>query len=88
MAAVSEDKMRTIRSESELARAKDMLLRMKADPSLITKSAYRANKDLWPKNRIPFIDMHLEYLNAHSEIGVEDYLSNLRLKLRKNNQYK
>jgi hypothetical protein len=80
--------MKSLRTEAELTKARDILVRMEADSSLITKSAYRANAERWPKNRITFIDIHMEYLNIHPEITVEDYLSNLRLKIRKNTTYK
>lgn len=80
--------MKSLRSEAELAKAKAVLLRLEADPSFITESAYRANAERWPKNRITFIDIHMEYLNTHPEISVEDYLSNLRLKIRKSTTYK
>lgn len=75
--------MKAVRSEEEVAQAKDMLLKMEADPAFITKPAYRANADLWPKHRISFIEIHLEYLHNNPQISTKDYISNLRLKLRK-----
>lgn len=75
--------MKTIRDEVELAQARDILKRMEADPSFITKPAYRANTEKWPKHRISFIEIHMEYLNAYPQISTKDYISNLRLKLRK-----
>lgn len=56
---------------------------MQGDPSLVTKSAYRANAELWPGNRISFIDAHLAYLKTHPAVNPSHYLSNLRLMLRK-----
>lgn len=75
--------MKTIRGEDEIANAKALLLKMKADPAFITDSAYRANTALWPKHRIPFVEVHLEYLHNNPQISTKDYISNLRLKLRK-----
>ncbi|HYF96718.1 MAG TPA: hypothetical protein VD947_01630 [Patescibacteria group bacterium] len=75
--------MKTIRAEVDLAEAKSLLLQMEADSSFVTQSAYRANIERWPKNRISFIDIHMEYLRTHPQISIKDYISNLRLKLRK-----
>ena len=55
---------------------------METDKSLVTKSAYRANSDLWPGNRISFVDSHLAYLKSHPAVNPAHYLSNLRLMLR------
>lgn len=56
---------------------------MEADPNLITKSAYRANIDVWPDNRISFVDSHLAYLKAHPAVDPRHYLSNLRLMIKR-----
>ena len=55
---------------------------METDQSLVTKSAYRANSDLWPGNRISFVDAHLAYLKSNPAVNPAHYLSNLRLMLR------
>ena len=57
---------------------------MEGDPGLVTVSAYRANSELWPGNRISFIQAHLNYIKAHPAVNPRHYLSNLRLMLRKN----
>ena len=56
---------------------------METDKSLVTKSAYRANADLWPGNRISFVQSHLVYLKSHPAVNPSHYLSNLKLMLRK-----
>ena len=56
---------------------------METDKSLVTKSAYRANGDLWPGNRISFVQTHLVYLKGHPAVNPNHYLSNLKLMLRK-----
>ncbi len=56
---------------------------METDSTLVTKSAYRANGELWPGNRISFVDSHLAYLKSHPAVNPSHYLSNLRLMLRK-----
>lgn len=71
-----------------MAEAKSVLMIMEADPAFITESAYRANTELWPKHRISFIDAHMEYLQTHPQVSTKDYISNLRLKLRKSKTVK
>lgn len=56
---------------------------MQSDKNLVTKSAYRANAELWPGNRISFVDTHLVYLKSHPAVNPNHYLSNLKLMLRK-----
>lgn len=62
---------------------KAALEEMVDDPHMITKSGFRANKELWPDNKISFVQMHLDYLKKHSRVNPEHYLSNLRLMIRK-----
>lgn len=80
--------MKVVRSEEELAEARAILVHMEADPAFITQPAYRANAERWPDHSISFIDIHMEYLGIHPEISTKNYISNLRLKLRKTKQYK
>ncbi len=61
----------------------EALKAMESDKNLVTKSAYRANAEMWPGNRISFVDTHLVYLKAHPATNPRHYLSNLRLMLRK-----
>lgn len=56
---------------------------MQSDKNLVTKSAYRANGEIWPGNRISFVDTHLVYLKTHPAVNPNHYLSNLKLMLRK-----
>ncbi len=56
---------------------------MERNPALVTKSAFRANTDKWPENRISFVDNHLSYLKLRPKTDPQQYLSNLRLMLRK-----
>ncbi len=75
--------MKVIRKDSELDEARSILLQMQKDSSLTTLTAYRANSEMWPGNKISFVDAHLSYLKAYPQVKVSDYISNLRLKLRK-----
>ena len=60
-----------------------VLQMMQDDPKFVTKSAYRANAELWPGNRISFVNTHMVYLKAHPSLDPKHYLANLRLMLRK-----
>ncbi len=62
---------------------REALRLMEADPTLITKSAFRANTELWPTNSISFVEAHMAYLKARPGTNPQHYLSNLRLMLRK-----
>lgn len=61
----------------------DALKQMEDDPGLITLSAYRANAEMWPGNRISFVDSHLAYMKANPGVEPRHYLSNLRLRIKK-----
>lgn len=67
-------------SEEEIILA---LEEMEQNNNLVTDSAFRANTEKWPDNSISFVDNHLDYLKAHPKTDPEQYLSNLRLRLRK-----
>lgn len=66
-------------TEQEIVNA---LKKMESDPSLITESAFTADKANWPNNRIPFVQYHAKYLQTHKLTRPEGYLSNLRLMLK------
>jgi len=60
------------------------LAAMLQDPSLNTKvSSFSANAELYPDGQIPFVDKHIAYLMNHPSLSHDQYLSNLRLMLRK-----
>ena len=44
-----------------------------------TASSYSANSTQYPDNLIPFVDKHLNYLNAHPKLDAKMYLANLQL---------
>lgn len=50
----------------------------------LTKPAFRGSSPRWTDNYVSFIDYHLNYLKLHPSLDPEQYISNLRLKLRKN----
>ena len=44
-----------------------------------TQSSYSANSSQYPDNLIPFVDKHVNYLNAHPGLDPFQYIANLRL---------
>jgi hypothetical protein len=63
-------------SPEEVAQA---LEKMEADPDFVTESAYKANAEQWPGNRISFVESHLLYLKNHPALDPQHYLANLKL---------
>lgn len=68
-------------SEEALA-IKAVLLRMDADDNYNTPSSYSADSASYENNIIPFVDKHMRYLQAHPNLNMQQYISNLRLMSR------
>lgn len=69
--------------ESEEGRqAQRALIVMAADSTYFTEPSYSANTMQYPNNLMPFVEKHMNYLNAHPSIDTEQYVSNLRLMTR------
>jgi len=47
-----------------------------------TNSSYTANGFQYPDHLMPFVDKHLNYLNANPKLDAKMYLTNLRLMTR------
>ncbi len=60
---------------------REILSAMEKNKAMVTNSAFRANTELWPDNRISFTDAHLAYIKSHPDLDPKHYLSNLRLRL-------
>lgn len=56
-----------------------LLEMMITDTSYNTEPSYTSNLELYPDNRMPFLDKHINFLCSHPEINPQLYLSNLRL---------
>ena len=52
------------------------------NPQYITAEGFSLDKESYPDGSIPFIDMHMLYLHRHPRMDPQQYLSNLRVKLR------
>lgn len=66
------------------AKVREKLEAMENDPLLHSvKSTYNANSELYPDNQMPFRDKHYDYLLKHPDVNPDQYLSNLRLMLKR-----
>ena len=62
---------------------REKLVAMEHNPLLNTASSFSANSLLYPDRQIPFVEKHLAYLMDHPKVDPDQYLSNLRLMLKK-----
>jgi hypothetical protein len=73
------------KSFTDSQEAKDIrrvLQQMALDSSYSTVSSYSADSLTYPDNLIPFIDKHMNYLNAHPKLDASMYLANIKLMTR------
>jgi len=47
-----------------------------------TSSSYSSDKVKYPDSLIPFIDKHMDYLNAHPKLEAYQYIANVKLMTR------
>lgn len=74
----------TTQKRLEEENVREKLLDIQADPSFNSElTSFTANTVLYPDGQIPFVQKHLDYLMAHPKLDPNQYLSNLRLMLRK-----
>jgi hypothetical protein len=60
-----------------------ILQQMTLDSTYSTVSSYSADSLTYPDNLMPFIDKHMNYLNAHPKVEASKYLANIKLMTRK-----
>ena len=66
------------------ANVREKLAAMEMDPRLhISPPSFSANAELYPDGNIPFVEKHIAYLMDHPKVDPDQYLSNLRLMLKK-----
>lgn len=58
------------------------LQQMELNGSYGTTSRYTPSSAAYPDGQIPFVDRHMNYLNANPKLDVSMYLANLRLMTR------
>jgi hypothetical protein len=69
--------------DSEEGKAvREKLQYMMHDKSFNTLSSYTSDNSLYPDSQMPFVDKHMNYLNAHPELDSKMYIANVRLKTR------
>lgn len=69
--------------DSEEGRSvRKMLQYMTTDTTYNTQSSYTSDSSLYPDNQMPFVEKHMNYLNAHPELDSQMYITNVRLKTR------
>lgn len=56
---------------------------LEQDPSMITESIYSPAACDYPDNQMPFAQVHLNYLRKHKKVDPRQYLSNLRIMIKK-----
>lgn len=54
-----------------------------ADPTMITESVYSPSANEHKDNKMPFTEVHLTYLRKHKNVNPQQYLSNLRIMIKK-----
>lgn len=60
----------------------DALKLMDKDSKYNTDDKYSPKAGLYPDNKMPFVEKHIQYLVEHPKVDSKQYLSNLRLMLK------
>lgn len=58
------------------------LKELENDPTMRTNDAYTPNAVAWPDGRMPFAEVHLNYLRTHKHVNPAQYISNLELMIK------
>ena len=68
----------------EDACVREKLLQMQHDPQLVVQStSFSSDVAYYPDGQIPFVEKHIAYLLQYPKLDPDQYLANLRLKLKK-----
>jgi hypothetical protein len=59
------------------------LKKLQDDPTMTTKSIYSPQANDYPGNQLPFVEIHMNYLRKNKSINPSQYLSNLRIMIKK-----
>ena len=57
---------------------------MESDDGFYTTPSFTADAENFPNHEKPFVATHMAYLTKHAEVNPKHYISNLRIRLRKN----
>jgi len=55
---------------------------MAKDSNYNTTSTYHPNTTRFPDHLIPFVDKHMDYLNAHPQMDAWTYIANVKMGTR------
>jgi hypothetical protein len=66
-------------ASDEGQRIRQELSDMLTNQGYTTESTYNTNSDLYPDNKIPFVEKHMHYIATHPSVDPNHYLANLRL---------
>ncbi len=69
-------------ASAEAQAIKAVLVHMDGDAAFNTPASYSADSASYANNSIPFVDKHMRYLQAHPNLDMQQYISNLRLMSR------
>lgn len=58
---------------------KQKLEQMVGNETYNTGKSYSSNSVLYPDNRLPFVDKHMNYIVNHPSLDANMYLANIRL---------
>jgi hypothetical protein len=61
----------------------EALVSLETSSIYLTESVKRYNIDKWPDSQTTFIDFHMNYLRTHPTLDPYQYISNLKLILKK-----
>ena len=61
-----------------------ILEKMETDKGFHTESSFTVDVDQFPDNQMPFVTTHMTYLAKHADVNPQHYISNLRIRMRKN----
>lgn len=68
----------------EDAGVREKLLHMQHDPQLVIQAtSFSSDTVHYPDGQIPFVEKHMAYLMQYPKLDPDQYLANLRLKLKK-----
>ncbi len=62
-----------------LDEARNTLMAMQDDPTIITESRYSPTAVDYPDNQLPFVEIHMDYLKKNKLVNPKLYISNLMI---------
>jgi len=66
-----------------LDEARNILLKMQNDPTMITESKYSPAAVEYKNGQLPFVEIHLTYLRKNKLVNPSQYVSNLAIMIKR-----